>query len=95
MLIATATDTHADLLEQAVAAGKPVLCEKPIDLSLARVNRCAEAIRGARDADPVGFVAGLILDTKRSTTRFERAQSAICIRWSSPLAIPALRPKPI
>ena len=26
VLIATATDTHADLLEQAVAAGKPVLC---------------------------------------------------------------------
>jgi myo-inositol 2-dehydrogenase / D-chiro-inositol 1-dehydrogenase len=41
VLIATATDTHADLLEMAVAAGKPVLCEKPIDLSLARVNACA------------------------------------------------------
>ncbi|MDT8871816.1 Gfo/Idh/MocA family oxidoreductase [Komagataeibacter rhaeticus] len=27
VLIATATDTHADLLEQAIAAGKPVLCE--------------------------------------------------------------------
>ena len=49
VLIATATDTHADLLEQAVAAGKPVLCEKPIDLSLARVNRCADAIRGVRN----------------------------------------------
>jgi myo-inositol 2-dehydrogenase/D-chiro-inositol 1-dehydrogenase len=56
VLIASATDTHADLLEQAVAAGKPVLCEKPIDLSLSRVNRCAEAIRGAKTPVQVGFV---------------------------------------
>ena len=56
VLIATATDTHADLLEQAVAAGKPVLCEKPIDLSLDRVNRCAAAIRGAATPIQIGFV---------------------------------------
>ena len=56
VLIATATDTHADLLEQAVAAGKPVLCEKPIDLSLARVNRCAAAIRGTKLPIQIGFV---------------------------------------
>ena len=56
VLIATATDTHADLLEQAVAAGKPVLCEKPIDLSLARVNRCAAAIRGVTLPIQIGFV---------------------------------------
>ena len=48
VLIATATDTHADLIEQAVGAGKAILCEKPIDLSLDRVNRCAERIRGTR-----------------------------------------------
>jgi myo-inositol 2-dehydrogenase/D-chiro-inositol 1-dehydrogenase len=56
VLIATATDTHADLLEQAVAAGKPVLCEKPIDLSLARVNRCDEVIKGAESAIQLSFV---------------------------------------
>jgi myo-inositol 2-dehydrogenase/D-chiro-inositol 1-dehydrogenase len=56
VLIASSTDTHADLLEQAVAAGKPVLCEKPIDLSLSRVNRCAQAIRGAKTPIQLGFV---------------------------------------
>jgi myo-inositol 2-dehydrogenase/D-chiro-inositol 1-dehydrogenase len=56
VLIATATDTHADLLEKAVAAGKPVLCEKPIDLSLDRVNRCAAAIRGVAIPIQIGFV---------------------------------------
>lgn len=56
VLIATATDTHADLLELAVAAGKPVLCEKPIDLSLARVNRCATKIAGTAVPIQLGFV---------------------------------------
>lgn len=56
ILIATSTPTHADLLERAVAAGKPVLCEKPIDLSLARVNQCAAAIRGTKVPIMLGFV---------------------------------------
>ena len=56
VLIATATDTHADLLEQAIAAGKPVLCEKPIDLSLARVNRTAAIIAGSTLPIQLGFV---------------------------------------
>jgi myo-inositol 2-dehydrogenase/D-chiro-inositol 1-dehydrogenase len=56
VLIATATDTHADLLELAVAAGKPVLCEKPIDLSLARVNACATTIAGSSVPIQLGFV---------------------------------------
>ena len=56
VLIATATDTHADILEACVAAGKPVLCEKPIDLSLARVNACAAVIKGAAVPIQLGFV---------------------------------------
>lgn len=39
VLVCSATDTHADLIEQAVASGKHVFCEKPIDLSLARVQQ--------------------------------------------------------
>ena len=55
VLIATSTDTHADLIEAAVAAGKPILCEKPIDLSLERVNRCAAAIAGTDVPIQIGF----------------------------------------
>lgn len=56
VLIATATATHVDLIEQAVDAGKPVLCEKPIDLSLDRVNECARAIDGKDVPIMLGFV---------------------------------------
>lgn len=55
VLIATATPTHADYIEMAVAGLKPVLCEKPIDLSLDRVNRCAEAIKGKSVPIQLGF----------------------------------------
>ncbi len=55
VLIATATPTHADYIEAAVAAGKPVLCEKPIDLSLARVNACADKVADKGVPIQIGF----------------------------------------
>jgi myo-inositol 2-dehydrogenase/D-chiro-inositol 1-dehydrogenase len=38
VLIASSTNTHADLLRSAIQHGKPVYCEKPIDMSLERVK---------------------------------------------------------
>ncbi len=46
VLVATSTDTHSDLIEAATAAGKAVLCEKPVDLSLERARSC-QAVAGA------------------------------------------------
>ena len=55
VLIATATPTHADYIEMAVAAGKPALCEKPIDLDLARVDACKARIAGSSVPVQIGF----------------------------------------
>jgi myo-inositol 2-dehydrogenase/D-chiro-inositol 1-dehydrogenase len=55
VLIATNTGTHADYIEKSVAAGKPALCEKPIDLSLDRVNRCAAAVLSKNVPVQIGF----------------------------------------
>ncbi|MDP3197379.1 inositol 2-dehydrogenase [Tabrizicola sp.] len=55
VVICTPTDTHADLIEQFVKAGKAVFCEKPIDLSLARVKQCLEVVRANRGTLMVGF----------------------------------------
>ncbi len=55
VLIATSTDTHADLIEAAAKAGKAIFCEKPIDMSLARVNQCARAIAGFDVPIQIGF----------------------------------------
>ena len=55
VLIASVTSTHADFIEMSVAAGKPVLCEKPIDLDLNRVNRCSQKISGTSVPVQIGF----------------------------------------
>lgn len=36
VLIASSTDTHADLIERSARAGKAIFCEKPLDLDHAR-----------------------------------------------------------
>lgn len=56
VLIATSTSTHSDYIEAAVASGKPVLCEKPIDLDIKRVNLCKERIGGTKTPIMLGFV---------------------------------------
>ncbi|WP_242217766.1 inositol 2-dehydrogenase [Shinella zoogloeoides] len=55
VLIATSTATHADLIEAAANAGKAIFCEKPIDLSLARVVACRKAIAGFDRPVQIGF----------------------------------------
>ena len=55
VVICTPTDTHADLIEQFVKAGKAVFCEKPIDLSLTRVKQCLEVVRAHKGTLMVGF----------------------------------------
>ena len=55
VVICTPTDTHADLIERFVKAGKAVFCEKPVDLSLARVKDCIKAVAKAKGVLMVGF----------------------------------------
>ena len=55
VVVASPTPTHVDLLTRAVRAGKAVLCEKPIDLDLARVDACREEIGALVDRVMVGF----------------------------------------
>jgi myo-inositol 2-dehydrogenase/D-chiro-inositol 1-dehydrogenase len=44
VVIATPSDTHMELVVEAVNAGKPVLCEKPLASTWAETRRCIEAI---------------------------------------------------
>jgi myo-inositol 2-dehydrogenase / D-chiro-inositol 1-dehydrogenase len=55
VLIASSTDTHLDLLVRAVEAGKAVLCEKPIDLDLAKVDASWQRIKARKPTVMVGF----------------------------------------
>lgn len=55
VIIASSTDTHADLVIAAARAGKAIFCEKPIDLSLPRVDACLDAVAKAGVPMLVGF----------------------------------------
>jgi myo-inositol 2-dehydrogenase/D-chiro-inositol 1-dehydrogenase len=55
VLIATSTNTHSDLIEAATRAGKAVLCEKPVDLSLARAQACLKAVDATGLPVMIGF----------------------------------------
>jgi myo-inositol 2-dehydrogenase/D-chiro-inositol 1-dehydrogenase len=55
ILIASSTNTHVELIQQGVAAGKAIFCEKPIDLSLARALAVQEIVAAADRPVMMGF----------------------------------------
>src|SRR3712207_2114563 len=55
VLIATPTDTHADLIESCVRAGKPVWCEKPVALTLEETKRVLATARSSNVPVMIGF----------------------------------------
>jgi myo-inositol 2-dehydrogenase/D-chiro-inositol 1-dehydrogenase len=55
IVIGTPTDTHIDLMLKAVKLGKPVLCEKPIDLDFAKAAKAVEDIERQNGKVMLGF----------------------------------------
>ncbi|MBL4906668.1 MAG: inositol 2-dehydrogenase [Sneathiella sp.] len=67
VIIASSTDTHADLIEASARAGKAIFCEKPIDLSLARVEQAIEVIEDTGVTTLIGF-----------NRRFDPTMGSVC-----------------
>ena len=76
VVVASSTPTHVDLLTRAVQAGKAVLCEKPIDLDIAKVDDCWVAIKDSAPVVMVGF-------NRRFNRRFDRSFGEIRTRIDS------------
>jgi myo-inositol 2-dehydrogenase/D-chiro-inositol 1-dehydrogenase len=55
VIVASPTSTHVDLIDAAIDAGMPVLCEKPIDLDISRVDKLREKAAGASIPIVLGF----------------------------------------
>jgi myo-inositol 2-dehydrogenase/D-chiro-inositol 1-dehydrogenase len=66
VLVASSTNTHVELIMAAVEAGKAVLCEKPIDLDIARVEHCKRVIANSGVPVQIGF-----------NRRFDRSHRAV------------------
>jgi myo-inositol 2-dehydrogenase / D-chiro-inositol 1-dehydrogenase len=55
VVVASSTDTHADWIERCALAGKPVFCEKPLDLDITRATACLRKAEQARIPLYLGF----------------------------------------
>jgi myo-inositol 2-dehydrogenase / D-chiro-inositol 1-dehydrogenase len=55
IVIGTPTDTHVDLMLEAVRRGKAVLCEKPIDLDIRKVDSAAAEVERMKGRVMIAF----------------------------------------
>ncbi len=70
VVICSATDTHAEIIEAAAAAGKHIFCEKPIDFDLGRIDQALAAVARAGVLMQVGF-------NRRFDANFRRVREAV------------------
>lgn len=69
IIVCSPTDTHADIIKEAAAAGKHIFCEKPIDKSLSVIDESLAAVEEAGVKLMIGF-------QKRYDADFGRAYDA-------------------
>ncbi|MDT0158136.1 inositol 2-dehydrogenase [Microbacterium sp. ARD32] len=55
VLVASPTPTHVELIARSIELGLPVLCEKPIDLDITRVDALRDAVRSSGVPVALGF----------------------------------------
>src|SRR3712207_2329711 len=55
VVICSATNTHARIIEEAAAAGKHIFCEKPIALDLPAIDQALAAVEQAGVRLQIGF----------------------------------------
>lgn len=55
VVICSPTPLHVEQIVAAVGAGKAVLCEKPVDLGVERVDACLRAVAGQEHRVMIGF----------------------------------------
>ncbi|MBI4874872.1 MAG: inositol 2-dehydrogenase [Acidobacteria bacterium] len=70
VLICSSTGTHADLVVEAARAGKHIFCEKPIDHSLAKIDRALAAVKETGVKLQIGF-------NRRFDPNFARVRKAV------------------
>lgn len=70
VVVCSPTDTHADIIEAAAAAGKHVFCEKPIEVDLQRIDRVLGSVADAGVLLQIGF-------NRRFDANFQRIRKAV------------------
>ncbi len=55
VVIGTPTDTHFEIIQAAAAQGKAIFCEKPVDMSVERIESCKQTVEAAGVPFMTGF----------------------------------------
>ncbi|MFN8452159.1 MAG: inositol 2-dehydrogenase [Anaerolineae bacterium] len=69
-MICSATDTHTQIIVEAAQAGKHIFCEKPVDLSLNKIDQAIAAVDAAGVKLQIGF-------NRRFDPDFRRIRQAV------------------
>lgn len=69
VIVCSPTDTHAEIIRDAAAAGKHIFCEKPVDKSLATIEELSAVVRDSGVKFFLGF-------QRRFDTHFQRCKRA-------------------
>jgi hypothetical protein len=83
--VATPNHLHRAAVERAAAAGKPVLCEKPMAASLPRRRRWRRPCAPPASATAPPSTSGTTRRMRRSAARWRTARSAPSPRSASPM----------
>ena len=70
VIICSSTDTHAQMIEEAAAAGKHIFCEKPIDHDLSKIDHVLRVVDEAGVKFQVGF-------NRRFDPNFQRVREIV------------------
>lgn len=80
VLICSSTDTHSPISLEAIAAGKHIFCEKPVDHDLGKIKAVMEALEGSDLKYQVGF-------NRRFDHNFAAAREAVASGKIGDLAV--------
>jgi myo-inositol 2-dehydrogenase/D-chiro-inositol 1-dehydrogenase len=70
VVICSATDNHTDAIIAAANGGKHIFCEKPIDITLPRIDEALAAVKAAGVKLQIGF-------NRRFDANFQRVRQAV------------------
>lgn len=86
VLITTRHDSHAELCIKAAKAGKHILCEKPMGLSLEECRQVTEAVKAAGVKYTVGYNRGLapMITNAKDLLKNEKCKKMIYHRIQAP-----------
>ncbi len=83
VLICSSTDTHADIACEAAEAGKHIFCEKPVDLTVAKIKKVIAAVEKAGVKLQIGF-------NRRYDHNFALNHQGEGVRKIAEVSVPAL-----